>query len=457
MSNFNDAILYNMQREKRGCEKEMSNSFMNSFFKLKERGTTATTEVLAGITIFLSMAYILAVNPELLGIAGLDKGAVFTATAVSAAVSCLLMGVLANLPIALAPGMGLNAFFTFTVVISMQYSVEIALTAVFLEGILFMIFSLFNVREAILKSIPTNLKKAIPSGIGLFIAFIGLKSAGIIVDNEATLVSLADLTTPSVVLAIAGIILTVVLFALNVPGGILLGILTTTIVGYATGVLSGDWSNFSPVSLPHKPHLCMFDFSQVLTFKFFVVFFSFLFVDVFDTVGTFVGVAAQSKLHDKNGNIPKMKQAFLADAVGTCVGAALGTSTVTSYVESTSGVAVGGRTGLTAIVVAALFVLSLFFSPLFLLIPPQATAAALVMVGFLMMRTIKDVEFADATEGLPAFLTIIMMPLAYSIAQGIVFGILSYVLLKVLTGKAKSVHVITWILFLIFILQFFIK
>lgn len=434
-----------------------NSSLLNRLFKLKERGTTATTEMIAGVTIFLSMAYILAVNPELLGIAGLDKGAVFTATAVSAAVACLLMGLLANLPIALAPGMGLNAFFTFTVVISMKYSVEVALTAVFLEGILFMVFSLFNVREAILKSIPTNLKKAIPSGIGLFIAFIGLKSAGIIVDNEATLVSLADLTTPSVVLAIAGIILTVVLFALNVTGGILLGILTTTIVGYGTGVIQGDWTHFSPVSLPHAPHFWMFDFSQVLSFKFFVVFFSFLFVDVFDTVGTFVGVAAQSKLHDKEGNIPRMKQAFLADAVGTCVGAALGTSTVTSYVESTSGVAVGGRTGLTAIVVAALFVLSLFFSPLFLLIPPQATASALVMVGFLMMRTIRDVDFGDATEGLPAFLTIIMMPLAYSIAQGIVFGILSYVLLKVLTGKAKSIHTITWILFLVFILQFFIK
>lgn len=432
---------------------------MNDFFHLKERGTSGSKEIIAGITIFLSMAYILAVNPELLGIAGLDKGAVFTATAISAAVASLLMGVLANLPIALAPGMGLNAFFTFTVVITMKYSVEVALTAVFLEGILFIIFSFFNVREAILKSIPSNLKKAIPSGIGLFIAFIGLKSAGIIVDNEATLVTLNDLTSPIVLLAVAGIILTVVLFAMNVPGGILLGILATTIIGYATGIVTpnGSWKDFSPISMPHAPAFWKFDFSQILTFKFFVVFFSFLFVDIFDTVGTFVGVAAQSKLHDKNGNIPRMKQAFLADAIGTCVGAALGTSTVTSYVESTSGVAVGGRTGLTAIVVSFLFILSLFFSPLFLLIPPQATASALIMVGFLMMRTIKDVDFSDATEGLPAFLTIIMMPLAYSIAQGIVFGILSYVLLKILTGKVKSIHPITAVLFVIFILQFFIK
>ena len=432
---------------------------MNKFFHLKERGSSVSTEIIAGITIFLSMAYILAVNPDLLSMAGLDKGAVFTATAVSAAVATLLMGLLANLPIALAPGMGLNAFFTFTVVISMKYSVEIALTAVFLEGILFMIFSLFNVREAILKSIPTNLKKAIPSGIGLFIAFIGLKSAGIIVGSEATLVTLNELTSPTVLLSVAGIILTVLLFALKVPGGILLGILITTIAGYSMKIVPPptDWKAFSPVSMPHAPAFWRFDFSQVLTFKFFVVFFSFLFVDIFDTVGTFVGVAAQAKLHDKNGNIPKMKQAFLADAVGTCVGAMLGTSTVTSYVESTSGVAVGGRTGLTALVVSILFLLSLFFSPLFLLIPPQATASALVIVGFLMMRTIKEVDFSDATEGLPAFLTIIMMPLAYSIAQGIVFGIISYVLLKLLTGKWKSIHPVTAILFLVFILQFFIK
>lgn len=432
---------------------------MNKFFHLKERGSSISTEIIAGITIFLSMAYILAVNPDLLSMAGLDKGAVFTATAVSAAVATLLMGLLANLPIALAPGMGLNAFFTFTVVIGMKYSVEVALTAVFLEGILFIVFSLFNVREAILKSIPTNLKKAIPSGIGLFIAFIGLKSAGIIVGSEATLVTLNELTSPTVLLSVAGIILTVLLFALKVPGGILLGILITTIAGYSMKIVPPptDWKAFSPVSMPHAPAFWRFDFSQVLTFKFFVVFFSFLFVDIFDTVGTFVGVAAQAKLHDKNGNIPKMKQAFLADAVGTCVGAMLGTSTVTSYVESTSGVAVGGRTGLTALVVSILFLLSLFFSPLFLLIPPQATASALVIVGFLMMRTIKEVDFSDATEGLPAFLTIIMMPLAYSIAQGIVFGIISYVLLKLLTGKWKSIHPVTAILFLVFILQFFIK
>lgn len=433
---------------------------MDRFFKLKERGSSVKTEIIAGFTVFLSMAYILAVNPDLLSMAGLDKGAVFTATAVSAAIATFLMGLFANLPIALAPGMGLNAFFTFTVVIDMKYSVEVALTAVFLEGLLFIIFSLFNVREAILKSIPSNLRKAIPSGIGLFIAFIGLKSAGIIVGNESTLVKLANLTEPGVILATTGILLTALLFAMKVPGGILLGIIITSIIGYASGIVKpqgGDWSSFSFISIPKRPYFWYFDFSQVFTFKFFVVFFSFLFVDIFDTVGTFVGVAAQGRFHDKNGNIPKMKQAFLADAIGTSLGAVLGTSTVTSYVESTSGVAVGARTGLTAMVVSALFILSLFFSSWFLLIPPQATASALIIVGFLMMRTIKDVDFSDATEGLPAFLTVIMMPLAYSIAQGIVFGIISYVLLKLLTGKWKSIHPITALLFLIFILQFFIK
>ena len=433
---------------------------MDRFFKLKERGSSVKTEIIAGFTVFLSMAYILAVNPDLLSMAGLDKGAVFTATAVSAAIATFLMGLFANLPIALAPGMGLNAFFTFTVVIDMKYSVEVALTAVFLEGLLFIIFSLFNVREAILKSIPSNLRKAIPSGIGLFIAFIGLKSAGIIVGNESTLVKLANLTEPGVILATTGILLTALLFAMKVPGGILLGIIITSIIGYASGIVKpqgGDWSSFSFISIPNRPYFWYFDFSQVFTFKFFVVFFSFLFVDIFDTVGTFVGVAAQGRFHDKNGNIPKMKQAFLADAIGTSLGAVLGTSTVTSYVESTSGVAVGARTGLTAMVVSALFILSLFFSSWFLLIPPQATASALIIVGFLMMRTIKDVDFSDATEGLPAFLTVIMMPLAYSIAQGIVFGIISYVLLKLLTGKWKSIHPITALLFLIFILQFFIK
>jgi len=433
---------------------------MNKFFKLKERGTSIKTEIIAGFTIFLSMAYILAVNPDLLSMAGLDKGAVFTATAISTAVATFLMGLFANLPIALAPGMGLNAFFTFTVVLEMKYSVEIALTAVFLEGILFIIFSLFNIREAILNSIPTNLRKAIPSGIGLFIAFIGLKSAGIIVGNESTLVKLANLAEPSVILAIVGILLTALLFAMKVPGGILLGIIATSIIGYTSGIVkpqSGDWTHFSFISIPKRPYLWHFDFSQVFTFKFFVVFFSFLFVDIFDTVGTFVGVIAQGKFHDKTGNVPKMRQAFLADAIGTSIGAMLGTSTVTSYVESTSGVAVGARTGLTSIVVSALFILSLFFSSWFLLIPPQATVSALVIVGFLMMRTIKDVDFSDATEGLPAFLTMIMMPLAYSIAQGIVFGIISYVLLKLLTGKWKSIHPVTAILFVIFILQFFIK
>lgn len=432
---------------------------MEKFFKLKEHKTNIRTEIIAGITTFLSMSYILAVNPDLLSQAGLDKGGVFTATALSAAVATILMAVLANLPIALAPGMGLNAFFTYSVVIGMGYAPSAALTAVFLEGVLFLVLSLFNVREAILKSIPPNLKKAVPAGIGIFIAFIGLKGSGIIVDNPATLVGLGDITSGTALLTIIGLIITVSLFAMKVPGGILIGILITTVIGIPMGITSplGGWSNFSLLSLPSAPVFLNFDFSAVFTFKFFVVFFSFLFVDIFDTIGTLVGVTTQAGLTDKNGDVPRVKQAFLADAVGTCLGAALGTSTVTSYVESASGVAVGGRTGLTSVSTAVMFIIAIFLSPIFLLIPAAATAPALVIVGFLMTGSVKNIDFSDPSEGVPAFLTIIMMPLTYSIAEGIVFGILSFVILKVLTGKYKSIPIVTWILFAVFILKFFLK
>lgn len=432
---------------------------MQNFFKLKEHKTNIRTEIIAGITTFLSMSYILAVNPDILSQAGLDKSGIFTATALSAAAATILMAVLANLPIALAPGMGLNAFFTYSVVIGMGYSASTALTAVFLEGILFLVLSFFNVREAILKSIPPNLKKAVPAGIGIFIAFIGLKSAGIIVDNPATLVGLGDITQGTALLTIIGLIITVSLFTMKIPGGILIGILVTTLIGIPMGITApmGGWNKFSLVSLPSVPALCNFDFSAVLSFKFFVVFFSFLFVDIFDTIGTLVGVTTQAGLTDKNGNVPGVKQAFLADALGTCLGAALGTSTVTSYVESASGVAVGGRTGLTSVTTAAMFIIALFFSPIFLLIPAAATAPALVIVGFLMTASVKNIDFSDPTEGVPAFLTIVIMPLTYSIAEGIVFGILSFVILKVLTGKYKSVPIVTRGLFIVFILKFFLK
>ena len=433
---------------------------MEKFFKLKERNTNVRTEVIAGVTTFLAMAYILAVNPGILGQAGLDSGAVFTATALSAAVATLAMAFLANLPIALASGMGLNGFFTYSVVMGMGYSPAAALTAVFLEGILFIALSLVNVREAIINSIPANLKKAVAAGIGLFITFIALQNAKIIVDNPAVLVGLGSFEFGSpALLAVIGLVITSALFILKVPGAILLGILITTVIGIPMGITvpAGGWSGWSPVSLPTAPLLFNFDFANVLSFKFFVVFVSFLFVDIFDTVGTLLGVATQGKLLDKNGNVPKVKQALLADAIGTVFGAAVGTSTVTSYVESTAGVAAGGKTGLTALTTAAMFVLALLFSPVFLLIPSAATAPALILVGFLMMKQTTDIDFADPTEGIPAFLTIIMMPLAYSIAEGIVFGILSFVILKTISGKYKEIPIVTWILFVIFILKFIVK
>ena len=433
---------------------------MEKFFKLKERNTNVRTEVIAGVTTFLAMAYILAVNPGILGQAGLDSGAVFTATALSAAVATLAMAFLANLPIALASGMGLNGFFTYSVVMGMGYSPAAALTAVFLEGILFIALSLVNVREAIINSIPANLKKAVAAGIGLFITFIALQNAKIIVDNPAVLVGLGSFEFGSpALLAVIGLVITSALFILKVPGSILLGILITTVIGIPMGITvpAGGWSGWSPVSLPTAPLLFNFDFANVLSFKFFVFFVSFLFVDIFDTVGTLLGVATQGKLLDKNGNVPKVKQALLADAIGTVFGAAVGTSTVTSYVESTAGVAAGGKTGLTALTTAAMFVLALLFSPVFLLIPSAATAPALILVGFLMMKQTTDIDFADPTEGIPAFLTIIMMPLAYSIADGIVFGILSFVILKTISGKYKEIPIVTWILFVIFILKFIVK
>ncbi|MDR0557175.1 MAG: NCS2 family permease [Treponema sp.] len=425
-------------------------------FDLQANNTTAGREILAGITTFLTLAYILMVNPDILSAAGMPKEGVFTATALASAIATLVMALAANLPIALAPGMGLNAFFAFSVVIGMGYSWQIALTAVFFEGILFIILSLFNVREAIIKAIPDNLKKAVAVGIGLFIALIGFKNAGIVIGDQATLVALGDLASGSALLAIIGLVITIILYAWKIPGSILIGILATTAIGIPLGVT--DVSGFgSPFSLPAAPLLWEFDFSNIFTFQFFTVFFTFLFVDVFDTVGTLVGVTSQAGLIDKNGEIPRVKQALLADAVGTVAGAVLGTSTVTSYVESTAGVAVGGRTGLAALTTALLFVVALFFAPLFLLIPGAATAPALIVVGFLMMQAVGGINFKDPTEGIPAFFSIVMMPFAYSISEGVVYGLLSYVILKAVTLKFKDISIITWILFVVFILRFFIE
>jgi len=425
---------------------------LEKFFKIKEHGSTPRIEIIAGLTTFMTMAYILAVNPGILSAAGMPAGGVFTATALSALIATLAMALLSNLPIALAPGMGLNAFFAFTVVLTMGYTWQLALTAVFLEDIVFILMSLLNIREAIVKSIPKNIKSAVSVGIGLFIAFIGLQNAGIIVNNDATLVSLGAITKGPALLAIIGLVITGVLLAFRVKGALLIGILATTIVGIPFGITKIA-QGFNPFSMPAAPLLFQFQFDKVFTLDFFVVFFTFLFVDIFDTIGTLVGVTTQAGLINKNGEIPKVKQALLADAIGTVAGACLGTSTVTSYVESASGVAEGGRTGLTSLTTAILFGLALFLSPLFLLVPGAATAPALILVGLFMLSPVKDIDLSDFTEAIPAFLTIVMMPLSYSIAEGLVFGILSYIFLKALSGKLKEIPLVTWIVGFFFVLK----
>jgi len=425
---------------------------MEKFFKLKAHGTTVRTEIMAGITTFMTMAYILAVNPGILSATGMPAGGVFTATALSAMIATVVMALIANLPIALAPGMGLNAFFAFTVVLGMGYSWQLALTAVFIEGIIFIVMSLLNIREAIVKSIPRNIKNAVSVGIGLFIAFIGLQNAGVIINNDATLVGLGDVTKGPALVALIGLVIMGVLLAFKVKGALLIGMIATTIVGIPFGVTTVP-KGWNPVSAPAAPLFFQFQFDKVLTLDFFVVMFTFLFVDIFDTIGTLVGVTTQAGLISKDGEIPKVKQALLADAIGTVAGAALGTSTVTSYVESASGVAEGGRTGLTSLTTGLLFGAALFLSPLFLLVPGAATAPALILVGLFMLSPVKELELGDFTEAIPAFLTIIMMPLSYSIAEGLVFGILAYIFLKVITGKYKQVSAVTWVVGALFVLK----
>jgi AGZA family xanthine/uracil permease-like MFS transporter len=430
---------------------------LDKFFKITEKKSTLKTEVIAGITTFMTMVYILAVNPSILSAAGMDKDAVFTATALSAVIATLVMALYAKLPFALAPGMGLNAFFAFTVVLGMGYSWEFALTAVFLEGIVFIILTAFNIRELIVNSIPLNLKHAVSVGIGLFIAFIGLKGTGLIVDNPATLVSLGSMKNPEVLVGMAGVLIIGVLLAKNIKGAILIGILVSTIVGLIVGVTVIP-ENFSFVSLPPslEPIFFKFDFSQVFSIDMLIVLFTFLFVDMFDTVGTLVGVSSKSGMLDEEGNVPRVKQALFADAIGTFVGAILGTSTVTTYVESAAGVAEGGKTGMTALTVAGMFALALFFAPIFMIIPAAATAPALIIVGLFMISPIMKIDLDDFTESIPAFFTIIMMPLTYSIAEGIVFGMLSFVLLKLLTGRYKEIKPIMVIIAILFIIKFYV-
>jgi len=431
---------------------------LEKYFKLSENKTSVKTEVLAGITTFMTMAYILAVNPDILGATGMDKGAVFTATALSALVATLIMALYAKLPFALAPGMGLNAFFAFTVVLGMGHSWQFALTAVFLEGIIFILLTAFNIREMIVNSIPNNMKHAISVGIGLFIAFIGLKNAGIIVSSPATFVTLGDITNIAenggALVALITLVISGVLLALKVRGALLIGILIGTLIGFPFGISHLPASfELTPPSV--APIFMQFEWTKILSMDMLLVVFTFLFVDMFDTVGTLIGVSSKANMLDKEGRVPRVKQALMADAIGTTVGAMLGTSTVTTYVESAAGVTEGGRTGLTSLTVAGLFLIALFLSPIFLMIPGAATASALILVGAMMMTPVKNIDFDDFTESIPAFLTIIMMPLTYSIAEGILFGVLSFVILKVLTGKFKDLSIVTVGLAILFLLKFF--
>ncbi|MBR5236261.1 MAG: NCS2 family permease [Clostridia bacterium] len=443
---------------------------MEKLFKLKERGTDVRTEIIAGITTFLAMAYILAVNPNYMAAAGIPIAAAFSATAISAGIATLCMAFFANYPVALASGMGLNAFFAFTVCGAMGYSYQVALTAIFVEGIIFMLLSLFKFREALVNKIPNNLKFAITAGIGLFITIIALLNAGIVVSNPATTVSLGDLSSAPVVLALVGLLIIGVFQHFKVPGGILLGIIVTWILGivaeltgwYAVDVEAGVFSvipKFASYSFS-APLFCQFDFGFALKNlpAFVLIVFTFLYTDIFDTVGTLIGVAEKGNLLDEKGELPKAGGALMADAVGTVVGSALGTSTVTSFVESSAGVAAGGKTGLASVVTGALFFVSLILAPIFTAIPGFATTPAMLYVGLLMLSSIKKVDFdGDAADVLGAFMAIIMMPLTYSIANGIMFGMLSWVILKLVIGKVKDISGVMWISVALFAIYIALK
>lgn len=426
---------------------------LKKLFGFDPTKASVKTEIIAGVTTFLTMSYILAVNPSMFGqLDGMPGGAVFTSTALAAIIGCLAMAFWGKLPFGLAPGMGLNAFFVYSVCMGMGYSWQFALTAVLIEGIIFIILTLTNVREAIVNAIPLSLRHAIGAGIGLFIAFIGLESAGVIVPDDATLVALGDITSGSALLALIGIIITGFLYARNVPGAILIGILVTMIIGIPMGVTEFQGVLSSPESI--KPIFCQFEFENIFSLDMLVVVFTFLFIDMFDTVGTLVGVCTKAKMVDEKGNIYRLKQAFMADAIATTFGSMLGTSTTTTYVESAAGVAQGGRSGLTAFAVACCFLIALFFSPLFLSIPAAATAPALVLVGLLMLEPIRNIPFEDFTESIPAFVCVIMMPLTYSISNGILLGMIAYVLMNLICGKFRKITPAMYILAVLFILKF---
>ena len=426
---------------------------LKKLFGFDEKVTTVRTEILAGVTTFLTMSYILAVNPVMFSqLEGMTAGAVFTATALAAIVGSLAMALWGKLPFGLAPGMGLNAFFVYTVCLGMGYSWQFALTAVFIEGLIFILLTLTNLREAIVNAIPDSMKNAIGAGIGLFIAFIGLQNAGIIINNDSTLVSLGDITSGAPLLAMIGLLITGLLTVKNVCGGLLIGLLATTVIGIPMGLT--DYNGV--MSMPHSLSDIAFQFEweNIFTLDMVVVVFTLIFIDMFDTIGTLVGVCTKANMIGPDGRIPRVKQAFMADAIATTLGACLGTSTTTTYVESASGVAQGGRSGLTAFAVTCCFAISLFFSPLFLAIPSAATAPVLIIVGLFMLSPIKNIALEDYAESVPAFVTIIMMPMAYSISDGILIGMITYVLLNMLCGNFKRITPTMYILAVLFILKY---
>ena len=427
---------------------------MKKLFGFDPSKTTIRTEVLAGITTFVTMSYILAVNPDMFSqLEGMPGGAVFTATALAAIVGCVVMAVWGKLPFGLAPGMGLNAFFVYTVCMGMGYSWQFALTAVFIEGLLFILMTVTNIREAIVNAIPVNMRYAICGGIGLFIAFIGLNNGGVIVSDNATYVALGDITSNEVLLTTIGVVITGFLYIRKVQGAMLLGVLITTFIGIPMGITKLDGVISMPQSI--EPLFCQFEFKDIFTLDMLVVVFTFLFIDMFDTVGTLISVCTKADMVDKNtGKIPRLKEAFMADAIATTVGAMLGTSTTTTYVESASGVAQGGRSGLTAFVIACCFGVTLFFSPLFLAIPSSATAPVLIIVGLLMFESVVKIDMTDYSESIPAFLCVIMMPLSYSISNGILIGMILYVALNVMCGKFKKITPVMYILATLFILKY---
>lgn len=431
------------------------NTFLQKTFGLNPAKHSVRTEIIAGITTFLTMAYILAVNPSIfsaLESQGMPTNAVFTATALAAIVGCLVMSIYAKKPFGLAPGMGLNAFFVYTVCLAMGHPWQMALTAIFLEGVLFILLTVTNVRKLIVDAIPVTMKRAIGAGIGLYIAFIGLKSAGIIVNSEATSVTLGSFSEPAVILSIIGFLITSVLVILNVKGGMLLGIIATTLIGIPMGVTNFNGVMSTPPSI--EPIFCKFEWSQILSWDMVAIVFTFLFIDMFDTIGTVVGVSVKSGMVDKDGNVDGINKVLMADAVATVAGAVFGTSTTTTYIESASGVSEGGRTGLTSFTIAVCFAIALMFSPLFLAIPGAATGPVLFIVGVMMASPVRDIDWSDYSEAIPAFVTMLLMPLAYSISDGIMLGMITYTVLNALAGKLKKVSVMMWILAVLFILRY---